>query len=147
MLGAIDSVFQSTIIASNTAGQGCTQKCADRRRPIDLASGGSTITITGANNLIVSSASTITLPNDTLASDPQFAPFLESNGGPTQTLALNGVSPAIDHGNNALDLASDQRGAPFCRKVGSKTDIVAFKTQTAGTGCGLIFANGFQPLP
>ncbi|HEY2396061.1 MAG TPA: choice-of-anchor Q domain-containing protein [Rudaea sp.] len=142
-----DSVFQSTIIGHNYAGQGCTYKCisgpAGATFPADLSSGGKAITISGANNLIVSKGSTITVPVDTLAEDPMLASFLENNGGPTQTLALNALSPAIDKGNNVAGLGTDQRGPPFCRKIGAKPDIGAFEVQPAG-GCGLIFADSFE---
>ena len=79
----------------------------------------------------------------TLRIDPKLAPFLENNGGPTQTLALQGGSPAIDAGNNSSGLATDQRGAGFARMSGNGTDIGAFEVQSGGTG-DLIFRNGFD---
>jgi len=144
---ATGNVFESALVASNYASQGCTQKCAPTNVAADLSSLGTGVTIAGASNLVTSAGSGITLPNDTLTGDPLLASFLENNGGPTQTLGLGAGSPAIDHGNNVRDLSSDQRGAPFCRKVGSKPDIGALEVQPAGTGCGLIFANGFEAAP
>ena len=51
---------------------------------------------------------------------------LQNNGGPTETLALASTSPAIDSGDNPLNLTSDQRGfGP--RNVGSTADMGAFE--------------------
>jgi hypothetical protein len=55
---------------------------------------------------------------------------LQNNGGPTQTLALQPGSPAIDRGANPLMLATDQRGTGFPRVVGPQADIGAFESQT-----------------
>ena len=101
------------------------------------------MTIAGANNLVIDVDPAMTLPPGTLRIDPKLAPFLENNGGPTQTLALQGGSPAIDAGNNSSGLATDQRGAGFARMSGNGTDIGAFEVQSGGTG-DLIFRNGFD---
>jgi len=53
------------------------------------------------------------------------------NGGPTRTLMLLPGSPAIDTGANPDHLATDQRGAPFARTAGGKTDMGAFELQTS----------------
>lgn len=50
------------------------------------------------------------------------------------------ASPAIDAGNNAADLASDQRGPAFLRVFGAAADIGAFEVQTAE----VIFRDGFD---
>jgi hypothetical protein len=123
------SDMQSSIIAHNYAQGSATT---------DLSSLSHAFTISGANNLIVSVDPAITLPAGTLRVDPKLASFLENNGGPTQTLALNSNSPAIGTGNNVLRLASDQRGPGFARMTKEKTDIGAFQT---GDG---IFASGFD---
>ncbi len=65
--------------------------------------------------------------------DPKLG-SLANNGGPTQTLALQAGSPAIDNGNDAVCAASpvnnlDQRGAP--RPAGAHCDIGAFEYNTA----------------
>ena len=125
-----NSVFQSSIVADNTSSKQPTIA--------DVASKGVPITVTGANDLVVKSQSSVTLPAGTLTSDPNLASFLENNGGPTQTMALQPGSPAIGKGNNVLRLASDQRGPGFARMTGEKTDIGAYQT---GDG---IFASGFQ---
>src|SRR5207249_1687421 len=60
---------------------------------------------------------------------------LAGNGGPTQTIALLGYSPAIDAGANLLaidpgffPLTTDQRGTGFPRIVGPTVDIGAFES-------------------
>ncbi len=125
-----NSVFQSSIVANNTAPNAPTFA--------DIGSKGVAVTIIGANNLVITAQSSITLPIGTLKSDPKLASFLENNGGPTQTLVLESGSPAIGTGNNVLRLASDQRGPGFARMTREKTDIGAYQT---GDG---IFASGFE---
>jgi hypothetical protein len=63
---------------------------------------------------------------------------LQNNGGPTNTMALQTGSPAINAGSNglALDangvmLTTDQRGAGFARVVGGTVDIGAYEVQSA----------------
>lgn len=90
---------------------------------------------TGANNLVMS-ATMVTLPSDTLTADPMLLP-LADNGGPTQTHALPPNSPAIDTGNNANNLAADQRGS--ARTIGAAADIGAFEFAPDE-----IFASGFD---
>ncbi len=84
--------------------------------------------ITGADNLIRSQGDYqfITVSTD----DPMLGP-LANNGGPTMTHALLTGSPAIDFGNNAQGLATDQRGVSYSRVVGVAADIGAFEAQTA----------------
>ena len=82
----------------------------------------------------------ITLPAGTLHSDPMLASFLENNGGPTMTLALNANSPAIDTGNNIAGLVADQRG--YARVSGANADIGAYELQSGGGD--EIFGNGFE---
>ena len=52
---------------------------------------------------------------------------LASNGGPTQTVALGVGSAAIDRGNPATTLTTDQRG--YARVFGPAPDIGAFEAQ------------------
>jgi len=84
------------------------------------------VTVIGANNLIVAAGAEVTLPADTLRNDPHLKP-LANNGGPTPTHALPPGSPAIDHGNNAASLDTDQRGSGFPRSIGGAPDIGAFE--------------------
>lgn len=67
---------------------------------------------------------------DHLTDDPQLGP-LADNGGPTWTHAIAGTSPALNNGENTLELASDQRGAGFARVVNGTADIGAFELQPA----------------
>jgi hypothetical protein len=60
--------------------------------------------------------------------DPLLAP-LGNNGGPTLTHKLKKGSPAINKGSNPPGLTTDQRGAPFKRKIGPAVDIGAFERQ------------------
>lgn len=113
--------LHSTIIASNTnAATGANADLYSFQQP------------TGAKNLIVSAN---VAPPGTLSGDPQLGP-LSDNGGPTQTHALAGASPAIDAGDPD-GWAIDQRGSP--RVFGAAADIGSYERQN-----DIIFANGFQ---
>jgi hypothetical protein len=70
--------------------------------------------------------------------NPQLGP-LADNGGPTETLALQAGSPAIDAGSNGLavdangqPLLYDQRDAGFSRIRNSLVDIGAYEFPSAG---------------
>jgi hypothetical protein len=97
-------------------------------------------TITGSSNLVIATGN-VTLPEDTLDDDPLLA-ALADNGGPTETMALDPKSPAIDVGNNVADLVFDQRGKGFTRVSGAGPDIGAFELQVAPDDT--IFENGFD---
>lgn len=84
------------------------------------------LTIAGANDLVMSASSNITLPGGTLSADPMLGP-LANNGGPTLTMGLLAGSPALDVGSNPNNYASDQRGNGFPRVVGVAPDIGAFE--------------------
>ncbi|MGA8276951.1 MAG: choice-of-anchor Q domain-containing protein [Rhodanobacteraceae bacterium] len=115
--------FQSNIVWGNIAGGGE----ASDLESTEVAELG------GANNLIGASATSLTLPADTLHADPQLM-ALAANGGPTRTHALRPQSPAIDAGNNAFTSAFDQRGPGFPRISGAAPDIGAFERSPADTG-------------
>lgn len=96
------------------------------------------LTIAGANNLVTTVDSRITLPGDTLSSNPQLAPLANQGGvvsgaaggsgtAPNQTMALYQGSPAIDTGNNLNNLDYDQRGIGYPRVTGASADIGAFE--------------------
>lgn len=100
------------------------------------------ISVTGSNNLITGSHSTV--PADTLNDDPHLQP-LADNGGPTLTHALMPNSAAIDGGNDIVGMDWDQRRLP--RVVGEEADIGAFERQGPHDS-DRIFANGFgNPVP
>jgi hypothetical protein len=90
-VGAV-TTMQDSLIVNNTGGN-----CA-------FASG---VGFNGANNMQFGDASCTGVP----VANPLLGPPV-SNGGPTMTMALGPGSPAIDAGNNATCLATDQRGAP-----------------------------------
>ena len=120
--------LQSTIISGNVKGSAT---------PADL-DGETGVVATGANNLIVASA--IAVPADTITDCARLLP-LDANGGPTATHALRTDSPAIEQGNNALNLDFDQRGA--ARVSGALPDIGAYEWDVpAGFG----FRSGFESV-
>jgi len=90
--------------------------------------------VTGGNDLLMTVGHIQPFP--AIIGDPLLAP-LADNGGPTRTHALLQGSPAIDAGNNAANLATDQRGR--ARVSGAAADIGAYEVQTDA-----IFANGFD---
>ncbi|MEO8392024.1 MAG: choice-of-anchor Q domain-containing protein, partial [Chloroflexota bacterium] len=73
--------------------------------------------------------------NGNLSGDPLLDPAgLANNGGPTQTIALQASSPAINAGSNALaldpssnPLQYDQRGAGYPRIIGGTVDMGAYE--------------------
>ena len=111
--------LQSSLVANNTvAGTNA-----------DIAAMGA-FTIGGSNNLVTAFAANVSVPGDTLRSDPRLLP-LGDYGGPTRTMALAAGSPAVDAGINPLGIASDQRGAGFPRVLGAAADIGAFEGTVA----------------
>ena len=122
-------VSQSSIIANNTNTSSASFG--------DLYIKGSGLSLTGANNLIVSSN---LLLAGTLTSDPRLVP-LGNHGGATRTHALSSNSPAIDKGNNAAHETFDQRETGFLRVVGPSADIGAYERQVNDDE---IFYDGFQ---
>jgi len=120
----------STIISNNTA--------TTTPASADLFSYSGPITVTGDHNLVIASDTGVTLPADTLTTDPLLQP-LADNGGGTLTHALGAGSPAIDAGSNPLSLSFDQRGTPYPRVVGPSADIGAYELDTDH-----IFGNGFE---
>lgn len=68
---------------------------------------------------------------------------MQSNGGPTRTMALQTDSSALHAGVNLKKLITDQRGNGFARAVNGTVDIGAFQTQApallaAGTDQGSV---------
>jgi hypothetical protein len=122
-----NATLQSTIVAGNVASD-ATEIAGTRTNVVD-----------GAKNLVGPVASAIAMPSDTLVTDDPGLQPLAYNGGPTRTHALRLDSIAIDAGNNAADLPSDQRGPGFARVVGTAADIGAFEFDArAGDGTARI---------
>lgn len=111
--------FESSIVWGNSTDVGNGGNEANPAAPT---------TITGGNNLIGSSSPGMTLPADSIGTDPRLGP-LADNGGPTRTHALLRGSPAVDAGNNLANLAFDQRGAGYPRVYGAAIDMGAFEQQ------------------
>ena len=110
---------QSTIIANNTS----------------LAGGFADLyaaSMSGADNLVVSTNVTPATGVITVTADPQLQP-LADNGGATLTHALASTSPALQQGNNNALLSTDQRGSGFSRVVNGFSDIGAYQTQSGST--------------
>jgi hypothetical protein len=127
--------IHSSIVANNQAG-------AEAMLGTDLSLFLSEvpITIIGDHNL-VGESSGLVLPEDTLGGDPLLLP-LADYGGPTRTHALAAGSPAIDAGDNAAGLTSDQRGGLHLRTFGAAADIGAFEVQPSPD---VIFRSSFDP--
>jgi hypothetical protein len=86
------------------------------------------VVVAGDHDLIVAHGAGISVPADTLASDPLLLP-LAGNGGGTATHDLAPCSPAKDAGSNPGLLEFDQRLAPYVRQTGAATDIGALELQ------------------
>jgi hypothetical protein len=127
ILSTID--LESNIIAGNTNDDG--------GGPVNDDIDGTTLTLTGGSNLIVSAS--VTPPADTIAVDPQLMP-LADNGGETATHALKVSSPAINAGNNVAMVNYDQRGVGFFRVIGTGPDIGAYEFNLDD----VIFRDGFD---
>ena len=134
VLGGSPATLDNTIVAQNTDGTGSGAP-AD-----DIAGSG---TVSGSNNLIGTGGSgglTNGGSNDNQVgiANPGLDPNgLRWNGGPTQTIALEAGSLAINAGSTALAvdasgnaLTTDQRGLGFSRVVGT-VDIGAFEAGNA----------------
>ncbi len=131
--GSYSNSLQNSIVANNTYTSGSHIFDCDV-----LGRNSSSIQISGSHNIVLRSPN-LTLPADTLASDPLLLP-LANNGGPTQTHAFRDGSPAFGAGQNLTRLTTDQRGTGYARTVNGATDIGAFEQQARD----VIFANGFD---
>jgi hypothetical protein len=123
--------LESSIIANNRADTSAI--------PYDFNADGAGAVVTGANNLVTFADSP--MPPDTIYADPRLYP-LSANGGLTRTHALAPDSPAIDAGNNAANVDTDQRG--LTRVIGANADIGAFERQGPGDSDDWIFFDGFD---
>ena len=86
------------------------------------------VVVAGDHDLIIASGAAISVPADTLTSDPLLLP-LAGNGGGTATHDLAPCSPAKDAGSNPEPFDFDQRLAPYVRQSGDATDIGAVELQ------------------
>jgi hypothetical protein len=99
---------------------------------------GGSVSSSGSNNFIFAPGAGATgFQGASRSADPMLDPAgLKDNGGPTQTIALQPGSPAIDAGSDsaagAAGLSADQRGLPFVRDFGAHVDVGAFEVQLPG---------------
>jgi predicted outer membrane repeat protein len=117
----------------------------------DCATG--SIPVIAANNLLLTSGCGIVngANGNIVGSDPQLV-ALTNNGGPTQSMALGPLSPALNAGSltraqyitvtTSVPLDYDQRGPGFLRSLDGMVDIGAFQHQG-----DRIFADEFEPTP
>ena len=111
--------LQGTIVADSTAGVNCTGGIAEG----------------SGYNLDSGTTCGFSGPTDITGTEPGLG-ALGSNGGPTQTQALQAGSPAIDHGGTAADgcPAVDQRGQARPDEAGDQgaCDVGAYESQGVG---------------
>ncbi len=132
---AITISIESSILSNNTYGN----------TEVDFSAftvAGNTFTIAASNNNIIRASLGPQHPATITTACPLLGP-LRSNGGLTQTHALQSHSPAIDAGNNKSNLTDDQRGAGFARTSGAAPDIGAYEVQQAD----IVFNAGFDGCP
>jgi sugar lactone lactonase YvrE len=89
--------------------------------------------IDGGNNISSDASCQFTSAASVNNTDPLLGPFGDY-GGPTFTIPLLAGSPAIDHGNDAVAPATDQRG--HARPYGKASDIGAFESSPPYTILG-----------
>lgn len=141
MSGSDPNSIIDSIIAYNTTANMVGPDCG-------LFNG--TIVMTSSYNVVGSSDSSspgacaFSGTGDVTSATPGVSKTLADNGGPTQTHALLGGSPAIDAGdptgckdNSGVLLTTDQRG--FNRLEGVRCDVGAFEWHDG------IFQSGFEP--
>ncbi len=126
---ALALTMVGSIFAGNTAGTAGTDE-------ISAAAG----VVVEHDNLFQGSVVGFTPDaSDLTGVDPQLDP-LSDNGGPTQTRALRAGSPAIDAGPTSFPPfpgdTSDQRGVPYVRAYGGRSDMGAFEVQPDPTPPG-----------
>jgi hypothetical protein len=108
-------MLQNSIIAASSAGTNAYDTSASR------------ITDAGFN---ISSDASLNLSGTSLKNtDPKLG-SLASNGGPTQTMALQTNSPALDRVPPGLSPTTDQRGVPRPQPQGTACDVGAYELVT-----------------
>jgi hypothetical protein len=114
------STSQATIELHNTLIAG------DGSKPNFFADTGGRFVSDGHNLSNDDGGGYLTGPGDLVSTNPLLSP-LQDNGGPTQTMALLPGSPAINAGDNANVLATDQRG--LARSSNGRMDMGAFESR------------------
>jgi hypothetical protein len=122
------TTITNTIVADNSGGN-CSSPVTDGGHNID---DGTTCGFTGTGCVTTTGTSFCN-------TNPDLDPAgLADNGGPTETIALSGGSPAIDHGDPSVCAAPpvngvDQRGIVRPEPPGGICDIGAFEVGATGT--------------
>jgi hypothetical protein len=131
-------VLNNSILATSVGGNDLVSQAIDIKN-----AGTNTATVSGRNNLVISSDGTIGAGVITQTADPKLG-TLRDNGGLTQTLLPASGSPVFDAGNTTLAPATDQRGQ--ARPSNGPTDLgavqVSVGTPTAGSSTGDTPTNG-----
>ena len=144
-VGAASVTLENTIIAGNTAANGLGDPAG---APVPGPNVDGTITSNGHNLLgVATEAGGFGGAGDKINANPILAP-LANNGGPTETMALQAGSAAIDAGV-ASGFSSDQRGLPRTfddpgvanAATSDGTDIGAFERQPRQSRCDLCCPN------
>ena len=144
-VGTASVTLENTIIANNTAANGLGDPAG---APTPGPNVDGTVTSNGHNLLGVSTeAGGFGGPGDKINANPMLA-ALANNGGPTETMALQAGSAAIDAGV-AASATTDQRGQPRTfndpgvanAPTSDGTDIGAFERQPRQNRCDLCCPN------
>lgn len=134
--------MNNTIVDGNLAQtDASTNDILDSRDPVGVLLTGSH-DLVGAGNLGLL-ASTLVNPNPMLGS-------LADNGGPTQTMALEPGSPALNVGDPTLlpaGIIFDQRGMPYRRVVDGQLDIGSYQVQSVRYGRSILAKDHPTTLP
>lgn len=109
-VGTPDVTATNTIVAQNSS-RDCSQTIK-----------------TGGHNLDSDSTCGFTGSGDQHSSTPNLGP-LANNGGPTNTVALETGSPALDKADNSKCPATDQRGVSRPQPVGGVCDVGAYEKE------------------
>lgn len=122
---ALSATFVGDIVSANTSlSSPSAADIADERGEMEISVEDSLI---GLASPFFDAGGTI------LSSSPGLGP-LAANGGPTKTMAILSGSPAVAAGPVVIPLFAgnewDQRGAPYRRLVGTRSDMGAYEQQT-----------------
>ncbi len=143
----IGNIYNSTI--ANNAPSGIHVSLASMLQFTNTLIAGSTVndcimlgTIAANTNNLVKDGTCSNNGTGFVSGDPLLASALANNGGDTATLALlSGLSLAVDAGNDAACLATDQRG--ITRPLGGHCDIGAYESSYTA----IVPAPGYSSTP
>ncbi len=141
--GGVESIRYTQLSLNNSIVSGNTLATSGGSNP-DIGNFSGTVPFSASHSLLGSGVSPDAGQNN-IFSDAPGLNALADNGGPTQTMALQAGSAALDAGDNAAippGVSNDQRGAGYPRIVKGNVDIGAYESAQ-----DTIFANGFEPVP